>query len=137
MKLATVFLFTASCLATAMAWPQNVIRVFVTGSQSWETNRGASPQTAEIIKTLNQKCPEVTVTSERERSDFVIMLDHEGGKNIIKRDNKIVLFDHSGDVIYSHSVRMVGSAVSDVCQAIYQYAPGHEAGKGDGKADLS
>ena len=49
------------------------------GASSWMSG-GARPQTAEIIKTLNQRCPEITVTNNTEKADFVLVLDHEGGR---------------------------------------------------------
>ena len=113
------------------------VRVFVTDSQSWETrgssagggnsngwgasssfSGGARPQTAEIIKTLNQRCPELTVTSNLGKADFVIVLDHEGGKGLVRRRNKIAVFNHSGDDIFSGSTRELGNAVKDACEAM-------------------
>lgn len=112
-------------------------RVFVTDSQSWETrggsaaggNRnewgghswmagGARPQTAEIIKTLNQRCPEITVTNNLDKANFVLTLDHEGGKGLLAHRNKIAVFNHDGDDIFSNSTRELGSAVKDACQAM-------------------
>jgi len=90
-------------------------RIFVTDSQSWETrgssaaggNRngwgasssfsgGARPQTAEIIKTLNQRCPELTVTNNLGRADFVIVLDHEGGKGLLRHRKQNSRFQSKG-----------------------------------------
>ncbi len=113
------------------------VRVFVTDSQSWETrgsgggggnkngwggassfSGGARPQTAEIIKTINQRCPELTVTNNLGRSDFVIVLDHEGGKGLLAHRNKIAVFNRDGDGIFSNSTRELGNAVKDACQAM-------------------
>lgn len=113
------------------------IRVFVTDSQSWETRGGSSaggngnawgahswiaggarPQTAEIIKTLNQRCPELTVTNNTEKADFVLTLDHEGGKGLLAHRNKIAVFNRDGDDIFSDSTRELGNSVKDACQAI-------------------
>jgi hypothetical protein len=113
------------------------VRVFVTDSQSWETrgssaaggnsngwgatssfSGGARPQTAEIIKTLNQRCPELTVTNSLGRADFVVVLDHEGGKGLLRHRNKIAVFNRNGDGIFSDSTRELGNAVKDACQAI-------------------
>lgn len=113
------------------------IRVFVTDSQSWETRGGSSaggnqngwgahswmaggarPQTAEIIKTLNQRCPEITVTNNTEKADFVLTLDHEGGKGLLAHRNKIAVFNRDGDDIFSDSTRELGNSVKDACQAI-------------------
>lgn len=112
-------------------------RVFVTDSQSWETygggsasgNRnwwsggswmagGARPQTAEIIKTINERCPQITVTNDRQKADFMLTLDHEGGKGALQHRNKIAVFDRNGDDIFSDSTRSLGNAVKDACQVI-------------------
>jgi len=127
--------------ARAQDAPQRV-RVYVTDSQSWEIiggwgmsgNRnangsgsisgsgyeagGARPQTAEIIKTFNQRCPEITITNNVQRADFAVTLDHEGGKGYLRHRNKIVVFDREGDAIFSDSTRELGSSVADACQAI-------------------
>jgi len=112
------------------------IRVFVTDSQSWQImggfgasggsaaghiSGGARPQTAEIIKTFNQRCPEVTVTNNIQKAEFAVALDHEGGKGYARRRNKIVVFDHDGDAIFSDSTRELGNSVKDACHAIVQH----------------
>lgn len=112
-------------------------RVFVTDSESWETrggsaaggNRnswggsswmagGARPQTAEIIKTLNERCPQIIVTNNTQKADFVLVLDHEGGKGYLRHRNKIAVFNRDGDDIFSNSTRELGNAVKDACQAM-------------------
>jgi hypothetical protein len=109
------------------------IRVYVTDSQSWEMTGGfgtsdgsgggsqrggARPQTAEIIKTFGERCPEVTVTSNKERSNYAIILDHEGGKGLLRKDNKVAVFNRDGDAIFSGSTASLGNAVKDACAAI-------------------
>jgi hypothetical protein len=108
-------------------------RVFITDSKSWEvsggvggtqdafggaTKGGARPQTAEIIKTFNQRCPNVIVNNKQEKADYVVLLDHEGGKDAVSRDNKVVVFNKDGDAIMSNSTRLLGNAVKDACTAI-------------------
>jgi hypothetical protein len=113
------------------------VRVFVTDSESWETrgsgggggnsngwgaassfSGGARPQTAEIIKTLNERCPQLTVTNILGKANFVIVLDHEGGKGLLRHRNKIAVFNHNGDDIFSDSTRELGNAVKDACDAM-------------------
>ncbi len=79
---------------------------------------GARPQTAEIMKTFSERCMSTTVTIKRDNADYVVVLDHEGGKEIVRRDNKIAVFDKNGDMIYSGSTRILGNAVKDACSAI-------------------
>jgi hypothetical protein len=123
------------------------IRVYVTDSQSWEIRGGwssvgrwnamgggwagsgyqaggARPQTAEIIKTFNQRCPEITVTNRVDNADFAVTLDHEGGKGLLRRRNKMVIFDRNGDDIFSDSTRELGSSVKDGCDAILRNSTG-------------
>jgi hypothetical protein len=108
-------------------------RIYVSDSQSWETSGGfgatrdgavgessggARPQTAEIIKTVRERCPLAIVTMNKERADYVLLLDHEGGKGIIRKDNKFALFNRDGDAIGSGSTSNLGNAVKDACQAL-------------------
>lgn len=109
------------------------IRIYVTDSQSWEvtggwgasngsgggaTAGGARPQTAEIIKTFNQRCPEYTITNNKERANYAVILDHEGGKGVLRHRNKIAVFNRDGDAIFSNSTRELGNSVKDACAAI-------------------
>jgi hypothetical protein len=119
---------------TATAAPAIKPRVFVTDSQSWEAgsqggggggiffsrgHAGARPQTAEIIKTFGQKCPDVMVNNRQEMADYIVELDHEGGKGAFSHKNKIAVFEHaSGDVVESHSTLSLGGSVDDACKAI-------------------
>ena len=127
-------------IAPAVSAPEPTdgkMRVFVTDSESWETrgsgggggnsngwgaassfSGGARPQTAEIIKTLNERCPELTVTDILGKANFVIVLDHEGGKGLLRHRNKIAVFNHNGDDIFSDSTRELGNAVKDACEAM-------------------
>jgi hypothetical protein len=123
--------------AAAIEPSDGKVRVFVTDSQSWESrgaggaggnkngwgasssfSGGARPQTAEIIKTLNERCSEFTVTNNLGKADFVIVLDHEGGKGALAHRNKIAVFNRDGDDIYSDSTRELGNAVKDACNAM-------------------
>jgi hypothetical protein len=108
-------------------------RVFITDSQSWQITAnsggtsdahaghmsgGARPQTAEIIKTFGERCSQVVVNDQRDKADYVVVLDHEGGKSILAHDNKVAVFNSDGDAIVSHSTRSLGNSVKDACEAI-------------------
>ena len=128
-RLLSVLLLLAAGVAAAQQRP----RVFVTDSKSWEirgggggssegfggaTSGGARPQTAEIIKTFGERCPDVIVNNKQEKADYVVLLDHEGGKSILVKDNKVAVFNRDGDTIVSHSTRSLGGSVDDACKAI-------------------
>jgi hypothetical protein len=109
-------------------------RVFITDSQSWEmsgaaggsngnwgaqTHGGARPQTAEIIKTFGERCPQVMVNNKPDIADYVVLLDHEGGKSVLRHKNKVAVFQKaSGDVVISHSTLSLGGSVQDACEGI-------------------
>ncbi len=59
---------------------------------------------------------------EKEKADYFIVLDHEGGKTfgLVRKDNKVVVFDSTGTSIYSGSTRSLGNAVKDSCNEIRQ-----------------
>jgi hypothetical protein len=118
-------------------------RVYVADSDSWETHSsaggsrsgwaaassgGARPQTAEVIKTLGERCPQVTVNARADVSDYVVKLDHEGGKGYLRKDNKVVVFvQQTGDSIFSMSTISVGAAVQDACVALTNHWATHGA----------
>jgi hypothetical protein len=117
-------------------------RVFISDSQSWQisgssggssggfgghTSGGARPQTAEIIKTFGERCPQVTVNNKQDKADYVVLLDHEGGKSLALKDNKVAVFNSDGDSILSHSTRSLGNAVKDACDAIEKDWPGRSS----------
>jgi len=123
----------ALVLGSALAQEGANPRVYISDSQSWQTSGGfggsrdgiagassggARPQTAEIIKTFNEKCPNCTVTGKKEKADYVVILEHEGGKDPFSRDNKFALFNKDGDVIKSGSTRSLGNAVKEACRII-------------------
>src|SRR5580704_14211050 len=79
----------------ATASVQDKPRIYVTDSNSWSTqgsaggsngtfaassSGGARPQTAEIIKTFGQRCPQVISNNRVDAANYVVELDHEGGK---------------------------------------------------------
>jgi hypothetical protein len=128
---------TPAAAPSPVAVSDGKTRVFVTDSESWETRGGSSaggnrngwggsswiaggarPQTAEIIKTLNQRCPEITVTNNLQKADFVMTLDHEGGKGLLAHRNKVAVFNHDGDDVFSDSTRELGNSVKDACAAM-------------------
>lgn len=131
MRSTTVLLAIAVISSGAIC--QSKPRVFVTDSKSWEmsggfgasggvaggsVSGGARPQTAEIIKTFGERCPEITVNMKQEKADYIVVLDHEGGKGWARKDNKVVVFNKDGDSIFSGSTRSLGNSVKDGCEAI-------------------
>lgn len=135
-----VLLAQTSLSQTQQATPQQPAtaadkpHVFVSDSQSWEmsgsgggsngswgaqTHGGARPQTAEIIKTFGERCSEVMVNNKQDITDYIVLLDHEGGKSVLRHKNKVAVFQKvSGDVVISHSTLSLGGSVQDACEGI-------------------
>ena len=85
--------------------------VFITDSQSGQmtgnsggssdalaghSSGGARPQTAEIIKTFGERCPQVVINNKQDKADYIVVLDHEGGKSILAHDSKVAVFNSVG-----------------------------------------
>jgi len=141
----------ATCLQLSAAEPRaeqesakyRAARVFVTDSQSWEVGAGAGgssdgfgaagsggarPQTAEIIKTFGERCNQVVMNNKKDAADYIVVLDHEGGKSFVLRKNKVAVFDRrSGDLVVSHSTRSLGNSVQDACEAVTKHWQEHGA----------
>jgi hypothetical protein len=140
-SLLIVFLgFAVPPLAAQRAQPElkiapsdGKVRVYIADSQSWQVtggwgasngsggghqSGGARPQTAEIFKTFNERCPKLTTTNNKEKANYAVILDHEGGKGLLAHRNKVVVFNRDGDTISSASTRSLGNSVKDACEAI-------------------
>jgi hypothetical protein len=129
------------------------VRVYISDSESWQmvggwglaghrnadgsgnvagsghVAGGARPQTAEIIKTFNERCRDLTITNNQDKAKYAVILDHEGGKGLLRHRNKIAVFNRDGDAVFSDSTRELGNAVKDACIAIRKDAglPGNAA----------
>lgn len=128
-----------STLVISAALPGGVAvekpRIFITESQALQLSGnaavgdtkggvsvagGTSPQTLEVIKTFQRRCPAVLVTGNRDKADFVVRLDHEepNPSTLFVHGNKVAVFDKNDDLIYTSSTRMLSSAVNGACAAI-------------------
>ena len=58
------------------------------------------------------------VTRNEQKSNYVLVLEHEGGKMWINKDNKYALYNKDGDSIKSGSTRSLGSSVKEACDAL-------------------
>ena len=62
----------------------------------------------------------MTVTTKKDGADYAVLLDHEGGKGALRKDNKFALVNKDGDVIKSGSTRSLGDSVKDACKALME-----------------
>ena len=74
------------------------------------------------MKNFRDNCPVAFVTIREDRADFLVLLEHEGGRGFTRKDNKVAVFDKDGDLIYANSTRSLGNSVKDACKTITEYA---------------
>lgn len=136
MKLASVCSAMVFIIAIS-AWgrPAQKLRVFITESTAPQASGdaavgdvkgslafsgGTSPQNVEVMKAFIRYCPAVIVTSNREKADYLVRLDHEGinPTTPFVHGNKVAVFDRDEDLMYSNSTRILSSAVKGACAAI-------------------
>ncbi len=86
---------------------------------------GAQPQAAEIIRTVRERCPGITIITKRHRAEYVLLLDHEGSKTFLLK--RICLFNKDGDSIESRSTVSLGSSVENACIALMEDWKAHSA----------
>lgn len=139
--------FAMSDIPVASNQNTDTIRVFVTDSESWSGHSGwagtaptaaqpAAPSASaanskeaakaealtasavdKLVTEVNRQCPEVMVTSDMSRAAFAVTLDHTE-KNRFSQSNKVVVFNHTGDDIYSGETRGLGDSIGEACKAI-------------------
>lgn len=95
---------------------------------------GSSPEIVEVMKVFTKRCPEVRITSNRDKADYVVRLDHPGTNPTTPfvRGNKVAIFDKDEDLIYSASTRLLRNAVKGACAALtrqQQRGAGGQEGK--------
>jgi hypothetical protein len=81
---------------------------------------GTTPENTEVMKSFVALCPEVTITSNREKASYVVRLDHEplNPFTLVSHGNKVAVFNQTEDLIYSGSSRLLGASVKAACAAI-------------------
>ena len=97
--------------------------VVVTGDSAFpgpSYSGGTSPQNVEVMKAFTRYCPGVVVTSNRDKADYVVRLDHEGVNPTTPfvHGNKVAVFDRQDDLVFSNSTRTLANAVKGACGAI-------------------
>lgn len=127
-------------LYAALAVAAERPRVFVTESRATQASGeaavgdvkgalaltgGTSPESVEVMKAFAKQCPDVAVTANRERADFLVRLDHEAinPTTPFVHGNKVAVFNRDQDLVFSNSTHLLGSAVKGACGAILAAQP--------------
>ena len=79
-----------------------------------------SSESIEVMRAFQRYCPEVAITNDKAKADFVVRLDREGPSPVTPfvRGNKAAVFNRDADLVYSQSSRTLAPAVKGVCGAV-------------------
>jgi hypothetical protein len=130
----TCTIFIAAAISTISAGADKP-RVFITESPTPQVSGdgsvggvkgslaftgGTSPQNVEVIKAFSRTCRDAIVTSNRDKADYVVRLDHEAisPTTLFVHGNKVAVFNKNEDLIYSNTSRLLASAVKGACTAV-------------------
>lgn len=101
MGLAIVTILAVAGSANAQAKPLRVV-----------IKPGSTVYRADIMKNLSEKCPNVTITQDSKKSDF--MLEALGWSG----NYHFTVFKHGGDAVYATQTQWLSNAVKDVCKYV-------------------
>jgi hypothetical protein len=110
-------------------------RVYVVDRDEWKLSGGfAATETSaagsiragvrrdytEILKTFAQACPLVTFTDDRTKAEYEVVLDHKTWSETswTGHQNEFVIWNRSGDLIYSGATHNLKNAAKDSCKAV-------------------
>lgn len=71
--------------------------------------RQSTVDPVEIIKHLSQKCPNVTITTNPRRSDYMLYAGWGG-------NYRLMIIQHGGDTIFATETVLLSNAVKNVCR---------------------
>jgi len=80
-------------------------------------SRQSNVDPVEIMKHLSEKCPNVTLTTNPHRSDFMINAQGWSG------NYRFMVIQKGGDTIYATQTALLSNAVKDVCHFLNTRAP--------------
>jgi hypothetical protein len=77
---------------------------------------------ADIIKNLSDECPNVSITNDSAKSDYMVEARWAGRY-------EFSVFRHGGDAVYGTETSLLHNAVKDVCHYINTHAPDKVSGQ--------
>jgi hypothetical protein len=101
-------------VSTGVGEAQNrMFRIFLTADPSAQNGVSSS----EVGKSLDSSCPDVIITADRKKADYLLeAIDTGAGK--LRKPYKFTLFNPDGDRVFSTETAALSNAVKDVCHAI-------------------
>jgi hypothetical protein len=99
-----------------------------TATASGGDSKSGKPQSREVVKALEQSCPDVTLTEEKAKAGYDVTLEREPGSkgvktvfglaNVVHKTNKIEVTSKSGKEVFSESGHSTNQLVKDACAAM-------------------
>jgi hypothetical protein len=90
--------------------------------------RGSEAADGRDHQDLWPELPQRRDQQQAQASDYVVELDHEGGKGLLTHKDKVAVFvQTSGDSIFSKSTLSVGGSVQDACDSILKHWAEHSS----------
>jgi hypothetical protein len=120
----------AALVAAAMLSAADRPRIYITESGVTEiaaenlmVRKGTSPENIEVMKSFLKHCPDVVVTSNRDKADYIVRFDRESPSPITPfvKGNKVAVFDRQEELVYSSSARYLTGAVKGTCSALVKH----------------
>jgi hypothetical protein len=71
--------------------------------------RGSNVPIVDVMKNLSQKCPNVGITTNPDRSDYMLSASWAG-------NYRLMIVAKGGDTLYATKTTYLGNAVKDVCK---------------------
>jgi hypothetical protein len=94
-------------------------RVFLTGTDQTLGNT-SNVSAAEVGKALDKHCPQVVLTIEQQKADYLLQATNTGA-GVARKPYKFTLFDATSDRVFSTETSRLESAVKDVCAYIRKH----------------
>ena len=104
--------FVALVVLILSASAQGKLTVFVSG-----TDYGCGSTASETSGHLIKACPELTITLDREKADYILVRDYTGA-GPGRKPQKVTVFNRNHELIFAGADRSIAGAAKDACQAI-------------------
>ena len=116
---------SAASIGRHQSQPLSKVTVYVEGStvSSFSgSGRGSvggttEPQTIEVMKQLRRFCPNVQITSNRTRADYLILHERQAGGTSGGNRNNIAVFGKDDLLVYADGAQKLDNSVKDLCKS--------------------
>lgn len=105
-------LLAATMMLSVSIYSAEKTTVFVSG-----TDYGGGSTASETSGHLIKACPELIVTLDREKADYIVVRD-DTGAGAGRKPQKVTVFNRDHELIFAGADRSIAGAAKDACRAI-------------------